>query len=32
MVWFLLGLGTGDIEAGHRNGVDCIGAFGEGGN
>jgi len=29
MVWFLLDLGSGDIEAVPRNGADCI-AFGEG--
>jgi len=30
MVWFLLDLGSGDIEAGPRNGANCLSAFGEG--
>lgn len=30
MVWFLLDLGSGDIEVSRRNGADCIVAFGEG--
>lgn len=30
MVWFLFDLGSGDIEAGPRNGADCISAFGKG--
>jgi len=30
MVWFLLHLGSGDIEAGPRNVADYISAFGEG--